>query len=137
MLTKVLLHYSWLHLIVMVEEINQNNYIFILRHCQIAQWVPSSSYSVLERRSLFATAKNFFTWHVCFVTFQGITFDEFRSFFQFLNNLEDFAIAMQMYNFASRSIGQGESRSDSLWSYLRTSNTICKYKVTESLSRCF
>lgn len=42
--------------------------------------------------------------------FQGITFDEFRSFFQFLNNLEDFAIAMQMYNFASRSIGQGEWR---------------------------
>ncbi|RVE75633.1 hypothetical protein OJAV_G00000880 [Oryzias javanicus] len=40
--------------------------------------------------------------------FQGITFDEFRSFFQFLNNLEDFAIAMQMYNFASRSIGQDE-----------------------------
>ncbi|XP_041838123.1 calcium uptake protein 3, mitochondrial-like isoform X4 [Melanotaenia boesemani] len=38
---------------------------------------------------------------------KGITFDEFRSFFQFLNNLEDFAIAMQMYNFASRSIGQG------------------------------
>ncbi|XP_062991149.1 calcium uptake protein 3, mitochondrial isoform X2 [Elgaria multicarinata webbii] len=39
---------------------------------------------------------------------QGITFDEFRSFFQFLNNLEDFAIAMQMYNFANRSIGQDE-----------------------------
>lgn len=39
---------------------------------------------------------------------QGITFEEFRSFFQFLNNLEDFTIAMQMYNFASRSIGQGE-----------------------------
>lgn len=39
---------------------------------------------------------------------QGITFEEFRSFFQFLNNLEDFAIAMQMYNFAHRSIGQGE-----------------------------
>ncbi|KAL0614184.1 hypothetical protein AAY473_017659 [Plecturocebus cupreus] len=37
---------------------------------------------------------------------QGITFDEFRSFFQFLNNLEDFAIALNMYNFASRSIGQ-------------------------------
>uniref|UniRef100_A0A3B3WPJ2 EF-hand domain-containing protein n=1 Tax=Poecilia mexicana TaxID=48701 RepID=A0A3B3WPJ2_9TELE len=43
-----------------------------------------------------------------FSLFQGITFDEFRSFFQFLNNLEDFAIAMQMYNFASRSIGQDE-----------------------------
>ncbi|XP_018420617.1 PREDICTED: calcium uptake protein 3, mitochondrial [Nanorana parkeri] len=39
---------------------------------------------------------------------KGITFDDFRSFFQFLNNLEDFAIAMQMYNFASRSIGQDE-----------------------------
>nr|XP_056711055.1 calcium uptake protein 3, mitochondrial [Euleptes europaea] len=39
---------------------------------------------------------------------QGITFDEFRSFYQFLNNLEDFAIAMQMYNFANRSIGQDE-----------------------------
>ncbi|CDQ87452.1 unnamed protein product [Oncorhynchus mykiss] len=44
----------------------------------------------------------------CLFTSQGITFDEFRSFFQFLNNLEDFAIAMQMYNFASRSIGQDE-----------------------------
>ncbi|XP_047190458.1 calcium uptake protein 3, mitochondrial isoform X2 [Scophthalmus maximus] len=39
---------------------------------------------------------------------KGITFEEFRSFFQFLNNLEDFTIAMQMYNFASRSIGQEE-----------------------------
>ncbi|XP_026158782.1 calcium uptake protein 3, mitochondrial isoform X3 [Mastacembelus armatus] len=43
----------------------------------------------------------------CIPDEKGITFDEFRSFFQFLNNLEDFAIAMQMYNFASRSIGQG------------------------------
>ncbi|XP_064418758.1 calcium uptake protein 3, mitochondrial isoform X2 [Latimeria chalumnae] len=39
---------------------------------------------------------------------KGISFDEFRSFFQFLNNLEDFAIAMRMYNFANRSIGQDE-----------------------------
>ncbi|XP_069027113.1 calcium uptake protein 3, mitochondrial isoform X2 [Embiotoca jacksoni] len=39
---------------------------------------------------------------------KGITFEEFRSFFQFLNNLEDFAIAMQMYNFANRSVGQEE-----------------------------
>ncbi|XP_038555760.1 calcium uptake protein 3, mitochondrial isoform X4 [Micropterus salmoides] len=39
---------------------------------------------------------------------KGITFEEFRSFFQFLNNLEDFAIAMQMYNFAHRSVGQDE-----------------------------
>ncbi|XP_035766335.1 calcium uptake protein 3, mitochondrial isoform X3 [Neolamprologus brichardi] len=39
---------------------------------------------------------------------KGITFEEFRSFFQFLNNLEDFTIAMQMYNFANRSTGQEE-----------------------------
>ncbi|TRY84416.1 hypothetical protein DNTS_035753 [Danionella cerebrum] len=39
---------------------------------------------------------------------KGITFEEFRSFFQFLNNLEDFAIAMQMYNYANRPIGQDE-----------------------------
>ncbi|XP_030208328.1 calcium uptake protein 3, mitochondrial isoform X6 [Gadus morhua] len=46
--------------------------------------------------------------HHCIPDDKGITFDEFRSFFQFLNNLEDFAIAMQMYNFAARSIGQDE-----------------------------
>ncbi|XP_032411102.1 calcium uptake protein 3, mitochondrial isoform X3 [Xiphophorus hellerii] len=39
---------------------------------------------------------------------KGISFEEFRSFFQFLNNLEDFTIAMQMYNFAHRSVGQDE-----------------------------
>ncbi|XP_060904858.1 calcium uptake protein 3, mitochondrial isoform X3 [Labrus mixtus] len=39
---------------------------------------------------------------------KGITFEEFSSFFQFLNNLEDFTIAMQMYNFAHRSVGQEE-----------------------------
>uniref|UniRef100_A0A8C1GDD8 Mitochondrial calcium uptake family, member 3a n=2 Tax=Cyprinus carpio TaxID=7962 RepID=A0A8C1GDD8_CYPCA len=44
----------------------------------------------------------------CIPDEKGITFEEFRSFFQFLNNLEDFAIAMQMYNFACRSIGQDE-----------------------------
>ncbi|KAM8847954.1 calcium uptake protein 3, mitochondrial isoform 1-T1 [Synchiropus picturatus] len=44
----------------------------------------------------------------CMQEEEGIVFEEFRSFFQFLNNLEDFAIAMQMYNFANRSIGQEE-----------------------------
>ncbi|XP_057205856.1 calcium uptake protein 3, mitochondrial isoform X3 [Triplophysa rosa] len=39
---------------------------------------------------------------------KGISFEEFRSFFQFLNNLEDFTIAMQMYNYANRPIGQDE-----------------------------
>ncbi|KAM3866513.1 calcium uptake protein 3, mitochondrial [Diretmus argenteus] len=44
----------------------------------------------------------------CIPDEKGITFEEFRSFFQFLNNLEDFTIALQMYNFANRSIGQDE-----------------------------
>ncbi|CAK6974168.1 calcium uptake protein 3%2C mitochondrial [Scomber scombrus] len=44
----------------------------------------------------------------CIPDEKGITFEEFRSFFLFLNNLEDFTIAMQMYNFANRSIGQEE-----------------------------
>ncbi|XP_059371550.1 calcium uptake protein 3, mitochondrial isoform X2 [Carassius carassius] len=39
---------------------------------------------------------------------KGISFEEFRTFFQFLNNLEDFTIAMQMYNYANRPIGQDE-----------------------------
>uniref|UniRef100_A0A8C1FZQ9 Mitochondrial calcium uptake family, member 3b n=1 Tax=Cyprinus carpio TaxID=7962 RepID=A0A8C1FZQ9_CYPCA len=39
---------------------------------------------------------------------KGITFEEFRTFFQFLNNLEDFTIAMQLYNYANRPIGQDE-----------------------------
>ena len=38
---------------------------------------------------------------------QGITFAEFRDFGQFLNNLDDFAIAMRMYSLADRSISQG------------------------------
>ncbi|XP_038148214.1 calcium uptake protein 3, mitochondrial isoform X1 [Cyprinodon tularosa] len=44
----------------------------------------------------------------CIPDDKGISFEEFRSFFQFLNNLEDFAIAMKMYNFAHRSVGQDE-----------------------------
>ncbi|KAK7930111.1 hypothetical protein WMY93_006506 [Mugilogobius chulae] len=55
----------------------------------------SVSFNVLKQQP----SVLFFVWN---------TFDEFRSFFQFLNNLEDFAIAMQMYTFAARSIGQDE-----------------------------
>ncbi|XP_037923166.1 calcium uptake protein 3, mitochondrial isoform X2 [Hermetia illucens] len=39
---------------------------------------------------------------------QGITFVEFRDFCQFLNNLEDFAIAMRMYTLADRAISKDE-----------------------------
>ncbi|PSN36193.1 Calcium uptake protein 3 [Blattella germanica] len=47
---------------------------------------------------------------------KGITFDEFRVFCQFLNNLEDFSIAMRMYTLAdhpiSKDIGSGISEDE-------------------------
>ncbi|XP_065349165.1 calcium uptake protein 3, mitochondrial isoform X1 [Cloeon dipterum] len=39
---------------------------------------------------------------------QGISFNEFRVFCQFLNNLEDFSIAMRMYTLADHPISQDE-----------------------------
>ncbi|XP_030748390.1 calcium uptake protein 3, mitochondrial isoform X2 [Sitophilus oryzae] len=39
---------------------------------------------------------------------QGITFDEFYVFCQFLNNLEDFSIAMRMYTLADHPISKDE-----------------------------
>lgn len=39
---------------------------------------------------------------------QGITFEEFHVFCQFLNNLEDFSIAMRMYTLADHPISKGE-----------------------------
>jgi len=39
---------------------------------------------------------------------QGISFEEFRSFFQFINNLEDFAIALRLYSLAGKSIGRAD-----------------------------
>lgn len=38
---------------------------------------------------------------------RGITLDEFKGFCQFLNNLEDFAIAMKMYTLADHPISKG------------------------------
>ncbi|XP_060823760.1 calcium uptake protein 3, mitochondrial isoform X2 [Bombus pascuorum] len=38
----------------------------------------------------------------------GITFDEFRRFYQFLNNLDDFSIAMRMYTLADHPISKDE-----------------------------
>ncbi|XP_066584516.1 calcium uptake protein 3, mitochondrial isoform X3 [Prorops nasuta] len=40
----------------------------------------------------------------------GITFDEFRHFYQFLNNLDDFSIAMRMYTLADHPISKDEFR---------------------------
>merc|ERR1719400_3067832 len=39
---------------------------------------------------------------------QGITFEEFKDFCQFLNNLDDFQIAMRMYTLADKPISQEE-----------------------------
>lgn len=39
---------------------------------------------------------------------QGITFEEFHVFCQFLNNLEDFSIAMRMYTLADHPISKGD-----------------------------
>jgi len=39
---------------------------------------------------------------------KGITFEEFRDFCQFLNNLDDFQIAMRMYTLADKPISQEE-----------------------------
>lgn len=38
---------------------------------------------------------------------QGVTFKEFRDFCQFLNNLEDFSMAMRMYTLADHPISKG------------------------------
>ncbi len=45
-------------------------------------------------------------WHVC-IFFQGIVFADFKSFGQFLNSLDDFAVALKMYNFADQPVSQG------------------------------
>ena len=37
----------------------------------------------------------------------GISFDEFRDFCLFLNNLDDFQIAMRMYTLADKAIAPG------------------------------
>ena len=37
---------------------------------------------------------------------KGITFEEFKDFCLFLNNLDDFQIAMKMYTLADKAIGK-------------------------------
>ena len=41
---------------------------------------------------------------------KGITFEEFKTFCMFLNNLDDFQIAMKMYTLADKPISQVPSR---------------------------
>jgi len=39
---------------------------------------------------------------------QGITFGDFKEFCQFLNNLDDFTLAMRIYTYANQPISEGE-----------------------------
>lgn len=39
---------------------------------------------------------------------KGVTFKEFRDFCQFLNNLDDFSIAMRMYTLSDQAISKGK-----------------------------
>lgn len=45
---------------------------------------------------------------------KGVSFKEFRDFCQFLNNLEDFSIAMRMYTLADQSISKGTNLQSNL-----------------------
>jgi Ca2+-binding EF-hand superfamily protein len=38
--------------------------------------------------------------------FQGVSFKDFKSFFQFLNNIDDFTVAISMYGFAGQPLGK-------------------------------
>lgn len=38
---------------------------------------------------------------------RGISFEQFKGFCQFLNNLDDFAITMRMFTFANQPISEG------------------------------
>ena len=40
--------------------------------------------------------------------FQGITFQEFKQFCQFMNSLDDFTIAMNMYTYAEQPVSRGK-----------------------------
>lgn len=39
---------------------------------------------------------------------QGITFADFKEFCQFLNNLDDFALALRIYTYADHPISEGK-----------------------------
>ncbi|KAK6976429.1 calcium uptake protein 3 mitochondrial-like isoform X1, partial [Biomphalaria glabrata] len=63
---------------------------------------------------------------------KGISFDEFKKFCQFLNNLDDFAIAMKMYTFAQQPVSQGE-----LWEMCCTALVQLHDLKLEKNNKCF
>jgi len=52
----------------------------------------------------------------------GITFEEFRRFYQFLNNLDDFSIAMRMYTLADHPISKGKDQLKSQFRFVIRQN---------------
>ena len=40
--------------------------------------------------------------------FQGITFQDFKNFFLFLNHMDDFTLMMRLYNLSDQPISKGK-----------------------------
>ncbi|XP_021379082.1 calcium uptake protein 3, mitochondrial-like isoform X7 [Mizuhopecten yessoensis] len=57
---------------------------------------------------------------------QGITFEEFKQFCQFLNSLDDFTIAMKMYTFADQAVSKEQFQRAV---YVCTGNTLSPHLV--------
>jgi len=66
---------------------------------------------------------------------QGVSFEEFKAFCQFLNNLEDFGIAMRMYTLADRSIAPAVNKSqEEVRTHAKEFNRAVKICTGHSLS---
>lgn len=50
---------------------------------------------------------DFNIFFVSLLLLQGITFEQFKDFFQFVNNLDDFEIVLRMYSFADQPMSEG------------------------------
>jgi len=56
---------------------------------------------------------------------QGVTFTEFKEFCQFLNNLDDFALAMRIYTYASQPISESMTHTQPLSLSLSLCLSVC------------
>ena len=45
---------------------------------------------------------------ICILYYQGISFKDFKEFGMFLNNLDDFAMAIRMYTYANQPVSEGK-----------------------------
>lgn len=65
----------------------------------------------------------------------GVSFKEFRDFCQFLNNLEDFSIAMRMYTLADHPISKGRNANIRCWFCRALCNVPPFFVVVDEFSR--